>query len=979
MRSILFMVPVLVLFTAGARADDSIDLDMIETEDLRLVYLDPQSTYLTPHVIRSFHNSLEFHRNVFNWVPYEKTTVMLRDYSDEGNATSFSSPRNIVLVEVSPLDHTFETFPSVERIYMLMNHELVHLATVDGWNGTDLKWRRFFGGKPWATGEHPESVLYAYLTAPRNAAPRWYFEGSAVFMETWMSGGIGRAQGAYDEMVFRAMVRDDAPFYSNLGIVSEGTHIDFQTVTSAYLYGTRFMSYLAHSRSPQQVIEWLSRGEDSKRYYSDQFQLVFGEPLEAVWNQWIEFEHQFQRSNLESVRQYPLTQGQALVTQALGSISRSFVDEQAHTMVGGYYYPGVVAHIGVMSLDDGSLRRLVDIKGPMKYKVTHTAYDAKTKTLFYTADNARQRDLMAIDVPSGKTRMLGENVRIGDLAFNAADDSLWGLTHVNGIVTLVGIPAPYEKLVEVHAWPYGLVMTDLDISPDGSLLSATMEDVSGNQSLQIFRIDDLLEGNVEPADQFDFGRAIPEGFVFSPDGRYLFGSAYYTGVSNIFRYEIASGEVEAVSNAETGYFRPIPLSDGSLIVFEYSGQGFIPTRIDPVPLQDLGTIALLGNEIVKKHPVVRDWAVGSPADVKLDTLITHQGKYIPHRELEYAWGYPIIEGYLNGVAAGWSFTLQDPLVFNTLRVDLSYSLDSSISSGQRWHADVEYQHLDWRFRYWHNDADFYDLFGPTERSRKGDAFIIAYDTPVIFDLPRRMDFNAELAYYTGLDTLPGNQNVESEFTELWSAQTGLKYTDTKKSQGAVDHEKGYQWDVVTYLDHANGTSFAKLRAGFDFGFALPLKHSSIWLYNAAGIADGNRDKSLANWYFGAFGNNYVDDREVKRYREYSSFPGFEIDQIASQNFAKSIVEWNLPPMRFKSMGTPSFYLTDLRSAVFVGALVADIGDGQFEEVYTSVGLQIDLEFTVVHRLPMTLSLGYARGFNDGNKIDDEFIFSLKIL
>ena len=31
--------------------------------------------------------------------------------------------------------------------------------------------------------------------------PRWYVEGAAVFMETWMAGGIGRAQSAYDEMV----------------------------------------------------------------------------------------------------------------------------------------------------------------------------------------------------------------------------------------------------------------------------------------------------------------------------------------------------------------------------------------------------------------------------------------------------------------------------------------------------------------------------------------------------------------------------------------------------------------------------------------------------------------------------------------------------------------------------------------------------------------------------------------------------------
>lgn len=978
MRIPRFVVLMFLLLVGSARAD-RFALDMLETEDSRLLFKDPYLTYLTPHVIRTFQNSLEFHEHVFNWAPYEKVAVKLQDYADDGTGSATSTPTNVLWLEVEPPTHIFETNPKIERMYALMNHEVTHLATTDVWNKKDGMWRRFFGGKPPSSGEHPESILYSYLTTPRNASPRWYKEGSAVFMETWMSGGIGRAQGAYDEMVFRAMVRDDALFYSNLGLVSEGSAIDFQTLTNAYLYGARFISYVAYTRSPEQVIEWLSRGEDSKRYYSDQFKHVFGETLEDAWDQWIAFEHDFQKANLASVRQYPTTSGRRITTQALGSISRAFVDEQSNMLYAGFHFPGVVAHIGAISLDDGNVRRLEDIKGPMKYLVTSTAFDPKRKKLFYTADNVEWRDLIELDVNTGESRMLLEDARIGDLAFNRTDDSLWGLRHQDGYVTLVRIPPPYDTWYQVHTWPYGEVMSDLDISPDGTLLSATMENVSGNQWLKLFRLDDLLDGQVEAIAQFDFGRAIPEGFVFSPDGRYLFGSSYYTGVSNIFRYEIASGDIEAVSNAETGFFRPIPLSDGSLIVFEYTGQGFIPTRLDPVPLQDLGTITFLGSDIVKKHPIVRDWAVGSATRFDVDALITNRGVYVPNRELQYVWGYPVVEGYRGGAALGWSLTLEDPLLYNSLRVDVSYSIDGSLDSNERLHADVDYQTRFWHLRYWHNDANFYDLFGPTKRSRKGDAFIAAWDKPLIFDLPRRLDINWEVAYFTGLDTLPGNQNVEAEFTKLLSAKAGLKYSNTKQSLGAVDHEKGYIWDVETYFDHANSTSFAKLRAGLDFGFALPLKHSSIWFYNDVGIADGNRNNSLANWYFGAFGNNYVDDREVKRYREYSSFPGFEIDQIASQNFAKSIVEWNLPPMRFKSMGTPSFYLTDLRSALFTGALVADIGDGQFEEVYTSVGLQIDLEFTVVHRLPMTLSLGYARGFNDGNKIDDEFIFSLKIL
>ena len=129
----------------------------------------------------------------------------------------------------------------------------------------------------------------------------------------------------------------------------------------------------------------------------------------------------------------------------------------------------------------------------------------------------------------------------------------------------------------------------------------------------MFRREDLEAGKAEPVAQFDFGRAMPEGFVFSPDGRYLYGSSYYTGVSNIFRYEIATGEIEAVTNAETGFFRPIPLADGTLIVLEYTGDGFAPMVIEPKPLEDVSAITFLGAQIAKKHPIVREWVVGPPA------------------------------------------------------------------------------------------------------------------------------------------------------------------------------------------------------------------------------------------------------------------------------------------------------------------------------------------------------------------------------
>jgi len=183
---------------------------------------------------------------------------------------------------------------------------------------------------------------------------------------------------------------------------------------------------------------------------------------------------------------------------------------------------------------------------------------------------------------------------------------------------------------------------------------------------------------------------------------------------------------------------------------------------------------------------------------------------------------------------------------------------------------------------------------------------------------------------------------------------------------------------VATADHANNDTIPKLRLGLDFGFALPWKHSSVWFYNSAGIADGERLNTLTNYYFGGFGNNYVDDGDVKRYRKFYSMPGFEIDAISARDFVKSTAEWNLPPVRFKSVGTPGFFLSWVRPAVFVSTLWTDPAE-RFDRTFTSAGFQLDLHFTLGHRHAMTLSAGYAAGYKGSDKLDDEIMISLKIL
>ena len=95
----------------------------------------------------------------------------------------------------------------------------------------------------------------------------------------------------------------------------------------------------------------------------------------------------------------------------------------------------------------------------------------------------------------------------------------------------------------------------------------------------------------------------------------------------------------------------------------------------------------------------------------------------------------------------------------------------------------------------------------------------------------------------------------------------------RRSIGAVDDEKGLAWTLVYKGSRVSGEITPQVRGTLDVGMALPIGNSSVWSRTAAGAADGRSNETVANFYFGGFGNNYVDDGPIQRYREYYSLPG----------------------------------------------------------------------------------------------------------
>lgn len=956
---------------------------IISTEKMNLLYPGRPQEYIVPHLARCFTNSLEFEGQLFNYRPTEKTTVYLQDFSDYGNAGATSVPHNFIRMDLAPSDYVYETVPANERMNWVMNHEMVHVITSDQKAGSDRLFRSFFLGKVQDSAEDPISLFYAYLTNPRRLTPRWYTEGIAVFMETWLAGGLGRAQGAYDEMVFRSMVRDQTRFYNVVGLESEGTAIDFQVGANSYLYGTRFVSYLSYQYGTQKLLQWYLRTKGSKRYFASQFKAVYGCGLATEWSRWVEWEHRWQQANLDSIRRHPTTKFRPISNRALGSVSRGFYDAANNKLYTAVLYPGQVAHIASIDMASGRIDKICEVKGPTLYSVTSLAYDPSSSSLFYTTDNSRWRDLNIVDLKTGKSRLLLKDARIGDLAFNPVDKSLWGVRHFNGISTLVRMPFPYREWNQIHSFPYGRDILDIDISPDGAVLTASLVEISGQQKLI-----KMFTSHADSFDVlFDFENSLPQSFVFSPDGKYLYGSSYYSGVSNIYRYDWARQEMDVLSNDESGFFRPVPISNDSLLVMHYTGQGFVPAMIANQSPEQVSAIAFLGTAISKKHPIVRQWVLGSPARIAIDSLSLSSKPYHSLGYLRLNSAYPIIQGYKDNAAIGYRGNFSDLIGAAGFSLSALYSPDQDIPEKERMHLGFDFHYWQWRLRATLNGSDFYDLFGPTKTSRKGYSLQAEYNKTLIYDKPKTMDLTLSVKHYGGLEKLPDYQNITAPYDKMVSAKAHLDYQYIRRSLGSVDDEKGVRWQAIAHALQVNNTIYPRLYTHFDYGLPLAIDHSSIWFRASAGYSFGNRQNAFANFFFGAFGNNWIDRLSEKRYRDYYSFPGVALNQFGGKTYGKLMVEWNLPPLRFRHLGFTSFYFRWMRTALFASTMRTNFGAPAGSEpmpifgvqrTLANFGAQADFRIVTLSRFDSTFSIGYAIAF-ERDTISKEFMISLKIL
>lgn len=977
-RRTLTTILLLILTSIGIQAQKF--LKQVENKDVNIIMAGDYLSPFVPYLLKSYYRAYYAHSALWGYKP-KKTYVFLNDLQDDGNGGACVTPFNFISTYVAPPSLHYNIMPNTERFQDLFNHEQTHVAMCDKTASRDALWRKIFLGKVSVNARSPLSAVASYLTTPRWYSPRWYQEGIAIFMETWLNGGVGRSLGNYDEMFFRTLIHDNQTLYTVTGLDAEGNAKDFQMGANSYLYGTRFVNYLALKYGVPKMLDFFNRKDGTRTMFMNQFKRVYGRSLSSVWNEWRDYEYVFQKENLDSIAKYPMTETKPLARN-MGSASNVVYNSKRHEFVMGVDYPGKLSHVCAINRETGKMRKLAPVESSTIYNVCYVAVDEEGDRLFVTTQNNSFRGLSVYDMGTGKRLQKKLLTRVSSIVYNKMNKRLYGIMQNEGKVTLVYFSDNLDKEIALYTFKFGETISDLTISHDGSKLMACYNRLDGEQSLIEFDIKGMDLGHLEFKTIFHEQGTTLNQYSYSLDDSCVIGTSYYTGVANLWQINRNTGKFDLLTNVQTGLYSPIEYDKDSIFAMSFSHEGLRPVTLHRNILHDANPITFMGQVAYDKNPVLKEWTDmvkdirNMPDTAHYNTTVTD---YYSIHKLKLTGAYPDIAGFKSTVVAGYRMNFADPLGYHSLKTFVGISPWTNHETWKKIHLGLNWSYGFWSADAYLNKSDFYDLFGPTKVGRSGYSASVTYNRNYVLKEPFSWYWYANVGVYGLLDAMPLYQNISVDVNNMQSVTLGIGANKVRATTGAAQYESGYQWSATLSNYLVGGKMFNQIDATYEQGFLIPfVRNLSFWLRGAAGKVFGDENSSFAYTYFGGFRNNYVDYRKAYLYRETEAMPGAEIDEIAAREYGKLTGELIAPPIRFSNIGIPILYPKNLQFTAFSTFLATDPFNS-YRENYINIGGQCSLEMVLFSYLKTTWSVGYAHMLHGFDKDKGQWMFSLKLL
>lgn len=556
---------------------------------------------------------------MLNWIPRERTHVVLTDHVDasNGNANPFPNNRIEVVVTAPGADPASPIGYYDDWLNVVITHEYTHIIHLDQARGF-ARWLRLI------TGRSP-----TLFTFPNELSPLWMIEGIATLSESENTQS-GRLKGTFVDMVLRTAAVEDR-WASEAQASGLGPY--WPTGNARYYYGSKFLSWLATTHGMDRLTKYFNEYSSNILPFrvNATAEDVYGTSLKSLWRQWGDEQQRIYKAERDRLAADGLTQRRRLTN--LGYQTEHPILSSDGTRI-AYSHQGPYERATIRIREVASGRDVTthstNTTAPLSWRADGRAI--AYSDLQFVGSFQLLSDLYVWEIDHRHARRITKGARLRDPAFTPDGRTLIAVENRVGTNRLVAVDVASGAIQPIVTPDDDRQFQDPMVSHDGKSI-AVAEWHAGSVDVVLYTRNGERMANLTESTQRGAMNASPR---FSPDDKTIWFSSDVTGVPNIYAASVTGGNVRRLTNVYGGALYPTSVDGRRFFYSDYSANGFDlaasdVTRDYPV-IPRIIPASVVGNQssspAASRHPLPQ----GEESAVA----------YSPWRSLRPRWWLPVI-------------------------------------------------------------------------------------------------------------------------------------------------------------------------------------------------------------------------------------------------------------------------------------------------------------------------------------------------